>query len=73
MKEPSQQGTEEEIQFVQYNYSPLCRVKGPPKALRPATFSPTSVYLGPVHKSGKNKITRYPSIKISCTSSYLFL
>ena len=42
-------------------------------APRPATFTPTSVYLGPVHKSGKDKVTKYPSIKISYTGNYLFL
>ena len=36
-------------------------------------FSPTSVYLGPVYKSGKNKVTKYASMKISYTGNYLFL
>ena len=39
---------------------------------RPATFNPTSVYLGPVYKSGKNEVTKHLSIKISYTSNYLF-
>ena len=39
----------------------------------PATFSPMSVYLGPVYKLGRNKVTKYPSIKISYTGNYLFL
>ena len=88
MKGPSHQRTQEEIQFVfdslGWNYSLLCRVKGPMVpapalasniSLSPstsATFSSTSIYLGPVYKPGKDKVTKYPSIKISYTGNYLF-
>ena len=47
MKEPALPQTEEEIKFVfdslSWNYSLLC---------------PMYVYLGPVYKSGKNKVTK---------------
>ena len=89
MEGPSHQWTEEEIQFVfdslGWNYSPLCGVKGPPVpapglaftiSLHPFNLQPLAQHLyisGQYINRGKNKVTKYPSIKISYTGNYLFL